>query len=462
MKKIFTLTLMMLLMVSSAIALQINSPENQVYDDYEILLSIGNNETYDSIYYTIDEGAEMLTCSNCSEHNETLNLSEGEHTITVYADLGNETINESVDFEIQIIDFDLEISSPDNITYYTSDVPIWIFADQELDSIELSIDGLYDEKCENCAEFNDTVNLTDGVYTLDVTGKLDNDTLELSVDFEVDLDDDEFDLEIIRPNDITYHTPHVPIRIYADQDLDSIEVMIDGAYEKMCENCDSFFDILDLDDGNYTLEVTGKLGNATKELSVDFQIDFEEFSYNETPRFTGGLNKLPQMLESGELSDGELAEIIKNNKLNPGIINRLIKSRLLEEESLEAILQTQWQPPGIFKKFMGWFGFKQKSYATLVYEHYDLDEDIKQQMISRRDLYREYADNIREEFKERMRERLELRDKKISNDENPDFEPLRIGAQAKNGGLPPGLAKKYSGDNGFKVPPGHAKARGRK
>jgi hypothetical protein len=68
------------------------------------------------------------------------------------------------------------------------------------------------------------------------------------------------------------------------------------------------------------------------------------------PRFTVGLNKLPQEFASGNMTDAELASIIRANKLTPGVINRLIKTGKLGNESINAIIETQKTPPGIFRK----------------------------------------------------------------------------------------------------------------
>jgi len=54
----------------------------------------------------------------------------------------------------------------------------------------------------------------------------------------------------------------------------------------------------------------------------------------------------------------------------------LIKTGKLGELSQQAIVDTQFNPPGILKKLLGLIGFKHKSHAELIYEEYNVSGEL--------------------------------------------------------------------------------------
>lgn len=438
---------------------EILSPESLNYNTTEISLEVEANDTLDSIDYELD-GDSFDGCEDCSGFTEELNLTKGLHTITVLGQLGNKTVEDTVSFEIDLaepLEFILTVIDPKDKTY-DGEVDIKIESDKTLDEIHVEFEG-YENSCDNCSLFEDAVNLSDGNYTLTVTGKLDDLEKQDSVDFEVDKPIVlEFDLDIIKPESEQYEE-EIQIRVITNKVVNEIHVEFEG-YEKSCDDCSVFEDSVTISEGNYTLTAIGKLGNVTDQESVSFEVievqtdpddeaddDDDDDDNNRDsdgePRFTLNLNKLPQAVASGNYDDDELADIIRRNRLNPGVINRLIKTGNLGEESIEAILDTQFKPRGILSRLLSWLGFRQPSYAELIYDEYDLPVKAKQKLVIREDLPKGQQNKLKAELEEEVKVR-----NKTSTGSQKSY---NVGKQSD---LPPGLAKK--GVSG-KVPPGQAK-----
>jgi hypothetical protein len=458
MKKL-TILFMAFLLVWSASAFEIVSPENETYNSTTIDFIINHNESLDNITYVIN-GNETLACENCSDYNTTLELSIGTHTINAFGISGNNSYNDSVTFTIEepvvIPDFSIEIVSPENMTYNTTSILLSVTANETLDIIRYKLDNSsFVTGCENCSSYNETLNVSEGDHELVVEGTLGNITVSESVMFFVELPDNEsyeFTLEIVEPEATEYEPGIIEILVEANRTLDSISLEMNG-YNASCENCSGYNDSVNLSVGNYTLTVTGILTNVTKNASVSFSVVEEEDNETEPddnesePRFSLGFNKLPQAVANGGISDAELAEIIRNNKLNPGILNRLIKTGMLGNESLEAILDTQFKPMGILRKLLAFIGFKQSTYASEIYENYELSNDLKQKLVVRDDLPPGQAKKLQQDLSFELQEMTqESSDTEEVSDEKPG-NSLQVGKQNGNW-MPPGQAKKING-NGF-------------
>ena len=377
----YVFVFLMVLLLTTVSAFEITEPEENTYNSTIINLNIENNETLDNISYQLNNESIILACENCSSYNQTLNLTEGNHTIEATGVIGNNTFTDTVEFSILL--------------------PI--------------------------------------------------------VDENITLD---FSLTINSPTNKTYNITSIPLDIEANETLDEIGITIDSYFEVVCENCSSYNGILNLsEEDDYTLTVQGKLANLTKEVVVAFTVEEEEETEeeqdneNETyPRFTLGFEKLPKLLESGEISDEELADIIRNNKLNPGIINRLIKTGLLGNSSIEAILDTQFKPTGILRKLLNWIGFKQETYASLIYENYNLTQKANHKILARDDLPKGYANKIQEKMQQQIQRQIKIHnvEQDVQNQDNNKKakQSLEIGRQNNGKQIPPGLAKKQNQNNG--------------
>lgn len=433
MRRIITIMFaMMIALLAGVSAFEIEAPQEGTYDSSEIQLRIAHNETLDSISYAVGTVNETIVCENCSEYEETLNLTEGSYTIMATGALANTTFTDSVNFSVDFPDpedFSIVIQDPENKTYNESLVEIEIQANATLDMIELKInEGNYSVMCENCSEYNADINLSNGNYTVSVRGTLGDVYHEESVDFVVEVPEEEpeteIDLEIVSPESEEYDNESVDFEVKTELES-NITYVLNGIYASACDNCTEYSETWNLSEGNYSLTVYAYSEDMYDMKSVDFTVVYPVPSNdtNETDdddddtdsdggdgesRFDKGFEKLPKAVENAELTDDELAEIIRNNKLNHGVINRLIKTGMLGNESLNAIMETQFNPPGIFRKIMSWLGFQQTTYGTLIYETYDLTEDQEEKIVTRDDLPKKYA----EEVKEKIRKRTEA---KVSN-----------------------------------------------
>jgi len=344
--------MMAVLLIVSAAALTIESPEQKVYlansSPLSIPLVITSNITFDNISYHINNESDVIACQNCSNVNIPLVFSEGNYTLITKGILGNYSLESNVSFSIQ-----------------SNETP------------------------------NNETNVTD------------------------------FSLMVINPVNMTYNDEHVALDILSNMTLDKIIYRLDEGNDTLaCENCNQYSTTLTVTKGSHTVDVKGILGLIQKEVTLNFYVEFKVNETNGTPenetpenattpnnktgqpRFSLGFNKLPKTLMNGKINDTELAQIILSNNLNPGVINRLIKTGMLGNASIQAIIDTQFNPPGIFNKLMDLIGFKHKSYAELIYDNYNVSEKIQQKLLTRDDLSMKYSDEIKNNFHKKLEQKL--------------------------------------------------------
>ena len=209
---------------------------------------------------------------------------------------------------------------------------------------------------------------------------------------------------------------------------------------------------------NVTVNETADNSSVVMNETNDDANETMDQEANETgaPAFTLGYNQLPKAVAAGEISDGELANIIRNNNLNPGIINRLIKTEQLGNESLSAIAEMDFQPSGIFNKLFYGIGLK-KTPVTQIANTYRLEGELAQKIQAHKDLSKGAAKKLQEEARARNegKEAPGLAKKApVAGDTAMNNAPMRPVA--------PGQEKKAADDDGQanpagKVPPGQAK-----
>lgn len=389
--------LIALLVLQAAMALTIDSPVGNV--SLPVNVSITANE---SINYTIP-GVSNASC-NCTHLNDTVELVAGDYVIL--ASSGNFGLNQT--FTV------MNVTNQTNTTNSTTNVT----------------NSTNQTNVTN--QTNATTNATNEMNQTDGT----NTTMNFSV-------------TILSPMNVT--TSSVAFSFIASNNA-TLTYVLDSEATLACSNCTSFNTTRNLSPGNYSLTLLGSRGNFSASDGVNFTVVNQTNSTNETgngtdgnstgnetiPRFTLGLNKLPQVVDRGELTDAELAAIIRNNNLNPGVINRLVKTGLLGDESINAILETQQTPPGIFRKVLGFFGLTVKTPKERLMEEYNLSTDQELALLA--------AEDVQEDIKEQLTEELQ--------EEGLEEEII---AGAMEGRMPPGLAKKAEGESPTRVPPGQAK-----
>jgi len=116
----------------------IASPENKTYSVTDVPLTLTVNETTSWIGYSLD-GHKNLTISG---NTTMVNLSEGVHTVTVYANdtTGNMGTSNTVYFTVDTTPPNIVILSPENKTYTTSSVPLNFTLEEATSWIGYSLD----------------------------------------------------------------------------------------------------------------------------------------------------------------------------------------------------------------------------------------------------------------------------------------------------------------------------------
>ncbi|MBI2101673.1 hypothetical protein HYT53_03595 [Candidatus Woesearchaeota archaeon] len=264
--------------------------------------------------------------------------------------------------------FALEIISPLAQTYLNSSILLDINSNQSLDNMTYSVDSSPSIlMCSNCTEADKVLNLSFGNHTIEVVGSIGNESFADSISFSIgqnltngtnqteQLQVQELNLTIHSPEPKNYTSRKVRFNFSTSMNA-TIKYSLDGLNYTACSLCTWFSSPVKLRDGQHSLIVNATSGNLSDSEFVSFSVNQTSiFNHNKSAnasRFDRGFQNLPKLVEKGQISDAELAEIIRGNRLNPGVINRLLKTSRLGNESLQAILETQFMPKGILKKLL--------------------------------------------------------------------------------------------------------------
>ncbi len=249
--------------------------------------------------------------------------------------------------------------------------------------------------CNDCSSFQVTLNnLANSDHTVKVIGLAGNDTDDASVIFRVN-ETQEVDVTITQPTQGSLHLDNDVILRATMNVVGTLKYKLDNQSEVVaCTSCSSFSKTLkDLSNGQHTVKVTGLSGSKSDDATVNFTVNQSTTTTvkpkeNETgePRFALGFQKLPQQFAAGEVTEAQLKSILENNKLNPGIINRLAKTGKLTPSLIDTITETQFLPKGIAGKLLGVLGFgKNKAVETLI-KNYNLTDAQLINLISHSEL----------------------------------------------------------------------------
>ena len=255
--------------------------------------------------------------------------------------------------------------------------------------------------CSNCSNFSTIItNLAEGQHTLEVLGEADNETNLTSVNFSINLPNDELEVMITQPQNLQeFNTSDITISAEMNLEGDmSYRLNIDD-FTEACVQCTTFSrQIINLSDGTHQLTVLGEADTQTTETFVTFFINTtsppgndsipppgndSNISDGDVSRFSLGFQKLPKQFATGDISNEELTNIILNNKLNPGIINRLAKTGKLSQENIDAIIETQFLPPGILNKLLGLIGFARNNNLEEFIENINLTDQQLSNLIEK-------------------------------------------------------------------------------
>ncbi len=359
-------------------------------------------------------------------------------------------------FVVSVSAFSVE-SPVNNQTYNETNLSLIINSNETYDNISYVLNEEYFLLCENCSNTSVNISAEIGNNTINVTALSGNETKHEDITFFVEIIEENetvHEMLLVSPENKTYNTSIIPLEISSNTTWDTIYYILNDQVFTGCENCTNITGEFNLSEGNYSLTVRSHLNNTFLERNAKFEVRFEpeeeeEEKEKETPdlsesRFSEGFQHLPRMFENDEVTDEELAKIIRENQLNPGIINRLIKTQKLGEESIDAILDTQFNPPGIFRRFLSFVGFSQSTYSSLIYENYDLTPQAKASILTREDILPRHVEQIRQSLRDEVVNASEQRTGPPSTPpgiEKKD-EKKSVGVGRQNGFIPPGQAKR--------------------
>ena len=117
--------------------IQINSPENETYN--KVTLNFTVNRDTEWTGYSLDNQANVTV----NGETELFNLSQGEHTIIVYANdsSGNMGSSNQVFFSVDTIPPDIVIVLPQNQTYGSTDIQLTFEVNKTVTWLAYSLDG---------------------------------------------------------------------------------------------------------------------------------------------------------------------------------------------------------------------------------------------------------------------------------------------------------------------------------
>jgi parallel beta-helix repeat protein len=248
--------------------ISIISPENKTYAVNNVPLTFTVTETTAWMGYSLDE----QTNNTITGDTILKGLSEGIHTITVYANdtAGNMGSSNTVYFAIDTVVPKIEIVSPENKTYTTDSVSLSFTVDEETSWMGYSLDG----QANVTVSGNTTIlDLSDGMYSLvvyasDMVGNTgSSSTVYFTVDTTLPI------ITIQSPENRTYDTTVVPLSFTVDELVSWMAYSLDGqANETITGNV-----LLILSDGLHYVVVYANdtAGNMGASNTVYFTVDTE-------------------------------------------------------------------------------------------------------------------------------------------------------------------------------------------
>ena len=386
-----------------ALVLNVASPLNQTYATNNISLSSTTNHNA-NISYELDGNSAVSMCNNCVSSTLTLyNLSNGAHTLKVralddYAQSVQIDRAFNVNLSQPVESLALYVISPLNMTYASRNISLSVTTSRASNiTYELDSNSAV-TLCNNCTgSFTILYNLSSGVHLVKVRA-VDGfaQTAQVNRAFEVNVSEPlvTLNLNVISPLNQTYATDNITLSAITNK-LANISYKL-GAGDKVlgCTNCTSYSrNFVDMHNGFHDLWIYASDNSSNVEVLRRFYVNVSQPERNETHRnFTGGyargFEKLPKDFASGTVTNAELIEIMNSNKLNPGVLNRLIKTGKLSNESITVMIETQFMPPGIMHKLFGWLGWGNNGLVEELMKHYNLSEAQIQELINKQTLPR--------------------------------------------------------------------------
>lgn len=160
---------------------QITSPENKTYTETSLAFTVNRGTEW--MGYSLDNGLNITVTG--TDEVKLLNLGQGCHSITMYANdsLGNMGSSNTIYFSIDSVAPKIEIMTPQNQTYDSTDIQLTFKINENVTWIAYSIDG---QDKLNLAGNQTLPALTNGshsvtVYATDETGNYAEETVYFNI-----------------------------------------------------------------------------------------------------------------------------------------------------------------------------------------------------------------------------------------------------------------------------------------
>jgi len=247
--------------------IKILSPENLAYAAADVPLSFTVNEPTSWMGYSLDSLMNVTVGDNTT----LVGLSDGVHTITVYANdtAGNTGHSETVYFTVDTVASKIGLLSPENKTYTVTTVPLTFTVSEATSWIRYSLDG----QANNTIAGNTTLmGLSDGshwlvVYASDMAGNMgSSETVYFTIDTVAPK------IELLSPENKMYTTNSVSLSFTVNEPTSLIVYSLDGQKNVTINGNTT---LVDLSDGVHTIIVyaADAAGNVGYSETVYFTID---------------------------------------------------------------------------------------------------------------------------------------------------------------------------------------------
>jgi len=250
-------------------------PENKTYTVEDVPLTFTVSESTALMGYSLDGQMNVTISGNTT----MVDLSEGTHTITVYANdtAGNMGYSDTVYFTVDTVSPNIETLSPENKTYTTSSVPLSFTVDEATSWIGYSLD----EQANITIAGNKTLTgLSDGmhslvVYASDIAGNVGYSDIVYFTIQTTPIDTTPPSISIVSPENKTYDTTNIPLTFTADESVSWMAYSLDNNANVTITGNTT---LSGLSDGSHSLVVNAKdtAGNTGASETVYFSIETQK------------------------------------------------------------------------------------------------------------------------------------------------------------------------------------------
>ncbi|MFB6144791.1 MAG: S8 family serine peptidase [Candidatus Nanohaloarchaea archaeon] len=257
----------------------ITHPVNRTYSRESLYLNVTTNRTVSRAFYSLDSGPNKTLYNDTgSEFYRQLNLSEGSHRVTVYAESpAGKTNSSSIRFTVDTAPPRITIESPLNQSYNTSSIYFNASLSEPATSVNYSVDGNVNTSVQNDSRthYYASESIADGqhrvvFYSVDSHGNTDSASRYFNVDTEPP------ELYIESPRNTSYPTGDINFSVSSPDRLTSVNFSVGGpnSTTKLVNGSYVNTSYSVLSDGSYTvdfwgIDTAGNLNHNSTSFTVD-------------------------------------------------------------------------------------------------------------------------------------------------------------------------------------------------